>query len=215
MPELQRQLRELKEDYSKQYLNEQDKFLKRERELNQSILNYQKELKAANLEIQQQMKINHALDLRQIEYEKQIKVKDSKLRAAEKKLSTSPKGPSPSRNSCLTNPQFINSKSLINRKNSQVDRMTMENFDMESYQTGSPRTRSNLSRNGVTLNINLMHDKDLERLIKEHDNDPNTKMHLMSRLIASLRSQLTKLTVKHNDLKQYSSEEIEKLKYQV
>jgi hypothetical protein len=60
-----------------------------------------------------------------------------------------------------------------------------------------------------------MHDKDLERMIKEHDNDPSTKMHLMSRLIASLRSQLTKLTVRHNDLKLYSSEEIEKLKYQV
>jgi hypothetical protein len=31
MPELQRQIKELKNDYEKQFQNEQDKFLKRER----------------------------------------------------------------------------------------------------------------------------------------------------------------------------------------
>ena len=51
MPKLQMQLKDLKSDYQMQFQSEQDKFLKRERELNQSILNYQSELKAANLEI--------------------------------------------------------------------------------------------------------------------------------------------------------------------
>ena len=71
------------------------------------------------------------------------------------------------------------------------------------------------SSNGINLNINLMQERDIEILIKDNNQDPNTKMHLMSRFIASLRSQLSKLTVKYNDLKQYSQEEIDKLKYQV
>ena len=60
---------------------------------------------------------------------------------------------------------------------------------------------SNYSKNGVSLNINIMQDRDIEYMIKDVNQDPNTKVHLMSRLIASLRSQLSKLTVKYNDLK--------------
>jgi hypothetical protein len=52
----------------------------------------------------------------------------------------------------------------------------MGNMDMESFQTGSPppsgRVSSYSRGGGVTLNINLMQDKEIENLIKDNDKDP-------------------------------------------
>lgn len=110
-------------------------------------------------------------------------------------MSKSPEGgPSPTRNvksmnMNLANPRIISRHSTLSRGQSLGDRFTVENLDMDSYHTGSPpRAISNLSRGGLTLNINLLQDKDIESLILDTDKDPYTKMHLMSRLIASLRS---------------------------
>jgi hypothetical protein len=67
--------------------------------------------------------------------------------------------------------------------------MTIELLDVESYQTaGSPRNRSAYSRQAVNVNINLMQDRELENLLRDNENDPSTRIHLMSRIIASLRS---------------------------
>ena len=84
LPEIQRnevtkQLSQLKKDYDSQLSAEQDKFIGRERILNQQILNYQKELKIANHEIQQKMKTVHLRDIRCVNLEKQIIIEEQKV----------------------------------------------------------------------------------------------------------------------------------------
>ena len=62
------------------------------------------------------------------------------------------------------------------------------------------RTKSQVSRK---INISLkatLDNVELETLLKNHSNDPAVKVNILSRICAELRSKLSKLNVKFNDL---------------